>query len=68
MKAEGSGLVGSCRHDSSTPGLTADYDRFSLKLRVEHLLYRDEESVEVDVDDGSFCRIVTLGCLDVGLF
>jgi len=32
---------------------------FASKLRIQHLLYRDKESVKVNVHNGVFCHALT---------
>jgi hypothetical protein len=59
VKAEGSRFVGSCRNDPSPVRLATDYNRFTLEFGIKYLFHRNEERVEVDMDDVSACHMVT---------
>ena len=50
-------LPSDCRNDPSPVGPAADHNGFALELGIEHLFHRDEERVEVDMNDGSACHI-----------
>jgi hypothetical protein len=39
------GFVGGGGNHPAAVGFAADYHRFALKLRLQYLLYRDEEGI-----------------------
>ena len=51
VESEPSGFVGGSGDHSPLVGLAADHHRLTLQFRVDYLLHRDEEGIQIYVHD-----------------
>jgi len=58
MDAERSRFIGSGGNYAAALGVSADDYRLPLQLRVKHLLHRNEEGIQIDMEDTSSHKIV----------